>query len=95
MSVAEAGNRIREAVELVKQGKEVELIENGEVVAVWVSPSKFRKEVKTSNITVSENLQTELEQFRKNLLPLPEGSLSLEQAESLINEVRSSRDIGL
>ena len=95
MSVTEAGNRIREAVELVKQGKEVELTENGEVVAVWVSPSKFRKEIKTSNITVSENLQTELEKLRKNLLPLPEGSLSLEQAESLINEVRSNRDTSL
>ncbi len=96
MSVTEARNRIYEAVELVKQGKEVELTENGKVVAVWVSPSKLHKEVKkTSNITFSENLQTELEELRKSLPPLPEGSLSLEQAESLIDEVRSNRDITL
>ena len=96
MSVTEACNRIQEAIDLVKQGGEVELTQDGEVVAVWVSPAKLQKKMKpsnASNIETGESLQEELAAFRKDLPPLPKGSLTSEQAEDLIREVRNNRDI--
>ena len=92
MSITEACTRIHEALDLVKQGQDVELTQDGEVVAVWVSPARLQKLSKTSNVTASELLQEELVALRKNLQPLPKGSLSPDQADALISTVRQGRD---
>ena len=89
MTVTEARARLREALERVKAGEEVELSQNGQVIAVLVHPDKLRPRVRTANTIAAEALLLSLEQARNQRVT---ASLSAEAAQDLVSEVRRQRD---
>jgi prevent-host-death family protein len=89
MTVTEARARMREALERVKAGEEVELSQNGQVIAVLVHPDKLRPRVRTANTVAAEALLHSLERTRNQRVT---ASLSAESAQDLVSEVRRQRD---
>lgn len=83
---------MRQAIEKVKAGEEVEITQNGEVVAVWVHPSRRRPMVRTPSTVAAERLHEELERSRRTKPPLASPGISAERAEELIREIRADRD---
>lgn len=94
MNVTRARAQMKEVLEKVKSGEEVEITQNGEVVAVWVHPSKRRPVVRTANTIAAERLREELERSRKARPPLATPGMSVDRAEELIRSNRSDRDEG-
>ena len=96
MTVTEARARLRQALEHVKDGQEVELSQNGQVIAVIVHPSKLHSRVRTSNTLASgvllENLKHAKAQNaspeRRTIKPV----LSAERGADLEQDVRQQRD---
>jgi prevent-host-death family protein len=96
MTVTEARARMREALEHVKEGQEVELSQNGQVVAVIVHPSKLQSRVRTTNTLAAdaflENLKRTKAQNagmeRRTIKPV----LSAERGADLEQDVRQQRD---
>jgi antitoxin (DNA-binding transcriptional repressor) of toxin-antitoxin stability system len=91
MTVTEARARMREALEHVKAGEEVELSQNGQVIAVLVHPSKLRSQVRTPNTIAAENFLENLKRARTERRPL-QPVLSPAFAEELANDLRRERD---
>jgi prevent-host-death family protein len=96
MTVTEARARMREALEHVKEGQEVELSQNGQVIAVIVHPSKLHSRVRTTNTLAAdaflENLKRAKAQKagtqRRTIKPV----LSPERGADLERDVRQQRD---
>ena len=96
MTVTEARARMREALEHVKEGYEVELSQNGQVIAVIVHPSKLHSRVRTNNTLAAgvllENLKHAKAQNaspeRRTIKPV----LSAERGADLEQDVRQQRD---
>jgi prevent-host-death family protein len=96
MTVTEARARMREALEHVKEGQEVELSQNGQVIAVIVHPSKLHSRVRTTNTIAAgvllENLKRAKSQNagtgRRTINPV----LSAERGADLEQDVRQQRD---
>lgn len=95
LTVTEARAQMREAIEKVKAGEEVEITQNGEVVAVWVHPSTRRPVVRTPATVAAARLHDELERARKSPLPTIKAGLNVERAEAWVREIRADRDRGL
>jgi antitoxin (DNA-binding transcriptional repressor) of toxin-antitoxin stability system len=91
MTVSEARANMREALERVKKGEEIEITQNGEVVAVWLHPSKLRYRARTEAIKDAELLLEKLREAREAPLEL-KGSYTQEDAEAHIREIREGRD---
>ncbi len=91
MTVTEARAKMREVLERVKQGEEIEITQNGEVVAVWLHPSKLRYRARTEAIREAERLAERLREARSAPFEL-KGSYTLEEAEERIREIREGRD---
>jgi antitoxin (DNA-binding transcriptional repressor) of toxin-antitoxin stability system len=91
MTVTEARARMREALEHVKAGEEVELSQNGQVIAVLVHPSKLRSQVRTPNTIAAENFLENLKRARTERRPL-KPVLSPAFAQELANDLRRERD---
>lgn len=84
---------MRQAIEKVKAGEEVEITQNGEVVAVWVHPSRRRPMVRTPSTVAAERLHEELERLRREKPPLDEATgLSVERTQELVDAIRAQRD---
>lgn len=83
---------MREAIEKVKAGEEVEITQNGEVVAVWVHPSRRRPMVRTPSTVAAERLHEELESLRKERRPLATPGISAQRAQELVDAIRAERD---
>jgi len=81
---------MREALERVKQGEEIEITQNGEVVAVWLHPEKVRRRIRTPNTVAAQKLLEDLERGREN--PERGEGLSAERAEALVRALRAERD---
>lgn len=92
MTVTQARANMREALERVKAGEEIEITQNGEVVAVWLHPSKRRPMVRTANTMAAEAFLEDFRKLQENPPPLAEPGISLERAEELIREIRQERD---
>lgn len=82
---------MREALERVKRGEEIQLTQNGEVVAVWLHPSKLRQRVRTPHTLAAERLREQLEQDRRNPPQRGDG-ITAERAEEMIRDVRAERE---
>ena len=92
LTVTEARARLREALERVKDGEEIELSQNGQVVAILIHPDKLRARVRTPNTLAAEE---RLEALRALRSAPPQGKrkgLSPERAEALVNTLRQHRD---
>ncbi len=94
MSVSEACSSMREALQRVKDGEEIELTQNGEVVAVWIHPSKLRTRIRTENTVAAEKLLATLNSPAPASQDLPEPTLSAEEADKWAEEIRQDRDAG-
>ena len=90
VSVSELRNKMKDVVERVKQGEEVEITQNGEVVSVMLHPSRLRQRVRTQNTIAADNLLQEMARLKNE--PFPEPGLSAEYAEDLIRHIRAERD---
>ena len=94
MTVTEARSNLRQALEHVKNGEEVELSQNGTVIAVMVHPDKLRTRIRTVNTVAADALLANLRRGRsasalpRKLTP----SLSSERAMELERDVRAGRD---
>lgn len=91
MTVTEARARMREALEHVKAGEEVELSQNGQVIAVIVHPSKLRSRIRTPSTIATEALLENLKRARNERRPL-KPMLSQAFAEELERDIRRERD---
>ena len=91
ISVSELRANLRMVLERVKRGEEVQLTQNGEVVAAVLHPDKLRWRAKTPNTLAAERLLGELD---APLEPLPEPSLSQAEGDARVAEVREARDRG-
>lgn len=83
---------MREALERVKKGEEIQLTQNGEVVAVWLHPSSLKLRVRSPNTVAAEALAEELASLRKARPPLATPGIGEERAEELIRQIRADRD---
>ena len=96
MTVTEARARMREALEHVKEGHEVELSQNGQVIAVIVHPSKLHSRLRTANTLAAGVLLENLKRAktisngagRRTIKPV----LSSERGADLEQDVRQQRD---
>jgi antitoxin (DNA-binding transcriptional repressor) of toxin-antitoxin stability system len=94
MTVTEARSNLRQALEHIKNGEEVELSQNGTVIAVMIHPDKLRTRIRTVNTMAADALLANLRRGRsasaapRKLTP----SLSLERAMELERDVRAGRD---
>ena len=96
MTVTEARARMREALEHVKEGYEVELSQNGQVIAVIVHPSKLHSRLRTANTLAAGVLLENLKRAKaisngvgpRTIKPV----LSAEHGADLEQDVRQQRD---
>lgn len=94
MTVTEARSNLRQALEHVKNGEDVELSQNGTVIAVMVHPDKLHSRIRTVNTVAADALLTTLRRGRlaatspRTLTP----SLSSARAVDLERDVRAGRD---
>jgi prevent-host-death family protein len=91
VTVTEARARLREVLEHVKAGEEVEFSQNGQVVAVLVHPSKLHRSTRTANTIASEALMANFNRLKKEKSPRP-ASLQTGRADELVTELRLERD---
>jgi prevent-host-death family protein len=90
MTVTEARARLREALERVRNGEDIELSQNGQVVAVIVHPDKLRTPVRTPNTLAA---QDRLERLRTMRGAHPtRAEISAARADAMVNELRERRD---
>lgn len=92
ITVSEARTKMRDVLERVKQGEEIEITQNGEVVAVWLHPSKLRYRVRTPAVTEAEKMLAEFERLQRERPPLATPGITEEQAEQRVRELREERD---
>ncbi|WP_343216485.1 type II toxin-antitoxin system prevent-host-death family antitoxin [Deinococcus aestuarii] len=89
---------LREAVEQVKAGKEIEIVQNGVIVAALVHPERLRPRVMTPNIAAADALAVQLEaarnRVRRDGLKLCSEGTHPERAEELIQDVDQQRVAG-
>lgn len=99
LNITRLRTHLREAIEQVRAGEDIEIVQNGVVVAALVSPERLRPRIVTPNTRAAEALAIQMKQQRAALLapetPLPSlGTLSPQQAASLLEEVRWHREHG-
>ncbi len=90
MTVTEARARLREALERVRDGENIELSQNGQVVAVIVHPDKIRATVRTTNTMTAQDRLEKLRTMRA--APVARQGISPERADALVNELHKARD---
>ena len=90
ISVSEMRSNLREVLERVKQGEEVHVTQNGEIVAALLHPDRLKWRVRTPHTLAAERLLAEFDEP----LPLPEASLSRDEGEALVERIRRERDEG-
>ena len=91
ITVTEARARMREVLEHVKAGEEVEFSQNGQVVAVLVHPSKLRRQIRTPNTLASELLMANFNRLKQEKSQ-PSASLNPGRSNDLVKELRLERD---
>ena len=91
VTVSDLRANLKTVLERVKQGEEVHLTQNGEVVAAVLHPDKLKGRVRTPNTLAAEQL---LSAFDSPLEPLPEPSLTQAEGDELVKELREARDAG-
>ena len=99
LNITDLRTHLRKAIEQVRAGEDIEIVQNGVVVAALVSPERLRPRIVTPNTRAAEALVKEMRQQRAALLaseaPLPPlGTLSPQQAASLLEEVKWHREHG-
>lgn len=91
IGVTELRANLRDVLERVKRGEDVIVTQNDEPVAAMLHPSKVRLRVRTANTEAADALLERLAEARREQPERGRG-ISLERAESMVEELRSDRD---
>lgn len=83
---------MKDVIERVKRGEEIEITQNGEVVAAMLHPSKLKVRIRTPNTVAAEKLMAEMRRMKDEPLPEFGEGMSLERAEEMIQKIRAERD---
>lgn len=98
LSITQLRQNLREAVEQVKAGEEIEIVQNGVVVAALVHPERLRPRVVTPNTVAAHALTAQLEAARSRVrqggLKLSGEGIRPERAEELVQDVYRQRAEG-
>lgn len=99
LNVTDLRTHLRKAIEQVKAGDDIEIVQNGVVVAALVSPERLRPRIVTPNTRAAEMLATQMRQRRAALLesgapPARLEGLTSQQAASLLEGVQWHREHG-
>jgi prevent-host-death family protein len=91
MSVSELRAHLRDALERVQKGEEIEVTRDGRVAAVLMHPSRIRMRTRAAEaLAGAEQIRRRIEAARD--LPLSAtGGVSAERAEEMVAEIRASR----
>ncbi|BDP41463.1 hypothetical protein DAETH_14320 [Deinococcus aetherius] len=96
LNISQLRQNLREAVEQVKAGEEIEVVQNGVVVAALVHPERLRSRVVTPNTVAVNALSAQLEaarnRVRQNGLRLSGEGIRPERAEELVQDVDRQRN---
>lgn len=92
VTVSQLRAHLREALERVGRGEELEITQHGQVVAVMVHPDKQRPMVRTPSTIAAGRLLAEFRELQENPPPLARPGIGVERAEELIRELREERD---
>ena len=92
VTVTEMRANLRAIIERVKDGQEIKITQNGEVVAALLHPEKLRRRLRTPSTIAAEKLQARLEKLRDDHPPLSRGGLEPTRAEELVRQLREDRD---
>jgi prevent-host-death family protein len=92
MSVSDLRAQLRNAMERVEAGEEIEITRDGRVAAVLVHPSRLRHIARTRALRGAERLRQQLEEARRKPWPPTGPGLSTEYADELIRWIRAGRD---
>ena len=98
LNISHVRTHLREVIEQVRAGEDVEIIQNGLPVAVLVHPDRLRPRVVTPNTLRARELASQLEAARACVAagqPLPPlGTIRAERAEELARERGRERQEG-
>jgi prevent-host-death family protein len=90
VSVSEARAALPQLLDRVLAGEEVTVTRHGRPVAVLVHPDALRVRRMDPALATAERVRELLDEGRRSPLP-QEGAISLDRAEELLAEVRTSR----
>lgn len=90
MSATDARAALPEILDRVQHGEEITVTRHGQPVAVVVRPDTLRVRRASSAFERAQQLGSELDSARRTELP-EHGELTVEQAEAMVSEVRTSR----
>lgn len=91
INVSAARAELPRLIDAVEKGEEVTLTRHGKPVAVLVRPERLHDPVGQMSYAGADAIEERLRAAAARPLP-PEGSLSIEQAEALVADVRAQRD---
>lgn len=98
LNISHVRTHLREVIEQVQSGEDVEIVQNGLAVAVLVHPDRLRPRVVTPNTLRARELAAQLEATRASVAagqPLPPlGTIKAERAEELAHDLDRQRQEG-
>lgn len=95
LNITDLRTHLRKAIEQVRAGEDIEIVQNGVVVAALVSPERLRPRIVTPNTRRAEALIKEMQAHRQMILANPEeplGTLSAESVTGLLEELSRHRE---
>ncbi|AFZ67470.1 type II toxin-antitoxin system Phd/YefM family antitoxin [Deinococcus peraridilitoris] len=91
LTASEVRTHLRQVLERVQQGEEIEITQNGRVVATLVHPERLHRRVHTPNTAAAQQLLAGLRADREGVPPPDTTSLSADYAEELVQDIRRQR----
>jgi antitoxin (DNA-binding transcriptional repressor) of toxin-antitoxin stability system len=97
LNITHVRTHLREVIEQVQAGEDIEIVQNGVSVAVITHPQRLRPRVVTLNTIKAQELAAQMAEARARLQagePLSPEGLSPERAEEYLQELRWHREEG-
>ena len=99
LKITHLRTHLREAIKQVQAGEDIEIVQNGVVVAALVRPERLRSRIVTPHTRAAQVMSSQMRQRRAALsefgeTPPPLSSLTPRQAASLLEEVKWHREHG-
>ena len=96
MNVTQVRSKFREVLERVGKGEDIEITQDGKVVAALLHPERARLRRTTPALERAEQMRKDFEVARSSLnREKPDfGTLSVTFANELVGDIRAERDLG-
>ena len=96
MNVTQVRSKFREVLERVGKGEDIEITQDGKVVAALLHPERARLRRTTLALERTEQMRKDFEVARSSLnREKPDfGTLSVTFANELVGDIRAERDLG-